>query len=165
MGLKLENYMPKLHIEYGRINYISELVKNFDARGYERITDTTLPEPDVMVVVTAIKIKNYQVYGGYPWYPYWGWGWGWYKSTNYYGYPGYGWGYPYYPSYVTSYETGTVVWDMFDPDNVDEEEEIIYVEWTGAINGVLGSSVSSTEDRITTGINQAFVQSPYIQSE
>ncbi len=144
---------------------IAELESNFQARGYERITDTTLPEPDFMVVVTALKVQNYQVYGGYPWYGGWGWGWGWYKSTNYYGYPGYGWGYPYYPSYVTSYETGTVIWDMFDPDNVDEEDEIIYVEWTGAINGVLGSSVSSTQDRITTGIEQAFRQSPYIQSE
>ena len=142
---------------------IDELESNFGARGYTRLTDTTGPEPDFMVVVTAIKVKNYNIYGGYPWYG--GWGWGWYKSTDYYGYPGYGWGYPYYPTYVTSYETGTVVWDLFEPDNVDEENEIIYVEWTGAINGVLGSSTSNTRDRISTGIEQAFRQSPYLQAE
>ena len=146
---------------------IDELERNFDARGYTRLfpEDSIGPPPNVSVVVSVIKVKNYQVYGGYPWYGGWGWGWGWYKSTNYYGYPGYGWGYPYYPTYVTSYETGTVKWDMFDPDNVDEEEEIIYVEWTGALNGVLGSSVSNTQTRITNGIDQAFRQSPYLQSE
>jgi len=145
---------------------IDALDRNLGARGYSRIADTTGPEPDVMILVSAIKIKNYQVYGGYP---YWGtgWGWGWYKSTNYWGYPGYGWGwgYPYYPTYVTSYETGTVIWDLFDPDNIDDEDKIISVEWTGAINGVLGSSVSNTKTRITDGIDQAFRQSPYIQSE
>ena len=62
---------------------------------------------------------------------------------------------------MTSYETGTVFWDMFDPDNVDTENEIIQVEWTGAINGVLGSS-SNNESRLTRGIEQAFEQSQYL---
>jgi len=149
---------------------LSELESNFEARGYVRLLpeDTlTHPEPpDLMVVITTIETTTTYIYGGYPWYGGWGYGWGWYyKSTKYYyGYPGYGWGYPYYPSYASSYTTGTVVWDMFDPDNVDDEGETIIVEWLGAINGLLGSSVSSTQDRIKTSINQAFTQSPYIQS-
>ncbi|MBC8490757.1 MAG: DUF4136 domain-containing protein [Bacteroidetes bacterium] len=135
---------------------ISELERNFDALGYERLdtNDIGSPEPDVAVVVTAIKVTYYNIYS-YPWYPGWGWG-----------YPDYGWGYPWYGgSYVTSYETGTVLWDMFDPDNVDKDNKIIYVEWMGAINGLLGTSKQNTKDRITRGINQAFEQSPYLRSE
>lgn len=145
---------------------ISELEKNFDALGYERLdtTDVGSSEPDVAVVVTAVKITYYDYYS-YPWYPGWGWGWYW-KGTDYWGYPGYGWGYPWYGGgYVTSYETGTVLWDMFDPDNVDKENEIINVEWMGAINGLLGTSKPDTKDRITRGINQAFEQSPYLRGE
>ena len=150
---------------------VSELERNFEDLGWERLLpeDSLEPAPDVMVLPTVIKVTNYQVWGGYPWYPGWGWGWGWYykssTETNYWGYPGYGWGYPYYPTYVTYYEVGTVLWDLVDPENIDEEGEVIYVEWTGAINGVVGSSVSSTKSRITNGIEQAFIQSPYLSGE
>jgi len=145
---------------------ISELARNFDALGYTRLTanDSTGPKPDVMVVVTVSQITNYNVYA-YPWYPGWGWGWYW-KDSDYYGYPGYGWGYPWYgTTYVTSYTVGTVLWDMFDPDKVDQDNEVINVQWTGAVNGVMGSSSVSTKERITDGINQAFQQSPYLQGE
>jgi hypothetical protein len=146
---------------------ISELEKHFEDRGYERLLpeDSTGPAPDVSVVIRAIEVTTTTIWAGYPWYPGWGYGWGWYKSTNYYGYPGYGWGYPYYPTYVTSYTTGTVSWSLFDPENVDDEGELLYIEWTGAINGLLGSSTSNTKTRISNTINQAFTQSPYIQSE
>lgn len=148
---------------------LNALANNFEARGYTRVqpADSTNPgpQPDFSVVITALETTTTTVYGGYPWYGGWGGGWYWKKKdTQYYGYPGYGWGYPYYPTYVTSYTTGTVVWDMFDPDNVDDDGEIIYVDWTGAINGLTGSSVSSTKSRIENNINQAFLQSTYIQS-
>jgi len=146
---------------------VSELERNFDALGWERIIveDPNNPgdPPDVAVVLTLVKVKNVQYYG-YPWYPGWGGGWYWYyKGTNYWGYPGYGWGYPWYGgSYVTSYETGTLVFDLFNPENIDEDDETVYVEWTGGLNGVLGSSTPNTKTRITNGIDQAFRQSPYL---
>lgn len=158
----------KVDTQYDK-TILQALESNFEARGYTRvIPDSTNPgpEPDFSVVVTALKTTTTTVYGGYPWYGGWGWGWYWKKKgTQYYGYPGYGWGYPYYPTYVTSYTTGTVVWDMFDPENVDEDNEIVNVDWTGAINGLAGSSASTTKDRIETNINQAFLQSTYIQSK
>lgn len=139
---------------------ISELERNFNALGYTRLYANDIAggaEPDVIVVVSAIKILNVDVYT-YPWYGGWCWG--------PYCYPGYGWYYPWYGySYVTAYETGTVLWDMFDPDNVDFENEIINVDWTGGINGVLGSSESSNQTRLTTGIDKAFKQSPYLVEE
>lgn len=137
----------------------AELRRNLENLGW--VEDTV--SPDEAIVVSAIKVTNYNIYT-MPWYP--GWGWGYWKSSDYWGYPGYGWGYPWYgSSYVTSYETGTVSWKMFDPDEVDESNEIIYVNWTGAINGVLGSSTSNTKSRITRGIDQAFKQSTYLQGE
>lgn len=132
---------------------LSELERNFEARGYVRIDTNDLnngEEPEVIVVASALRVDNYVIYGYYP-----GWCWGWYC------YPGYGW---YYPTYVSSYETGTVFWDMFDPANVDDDNKIIKVEWTGAVNGVLGSK-SNNESRLTKGIDQAFLQSPYLVSE
>jgi hypothetical protein len=139
---------------------INEMVRNFNALGWERLDSTSVIEPDVDIVVTVAEVTNYNVYS-YPWYPGWGWYW---KSSDYWGYPGYGWGYPWYGgSYVTSYSTGTIHWRLFDPDEIDENEETIYVEWEGALNGLLGSSSSSTQDRITRGINQAFTQSPYLK--
>ncbi len=144
---------------------LNEMQRNFDALGWERLDSTnagTNP-PDVNVVLTIAEVTNYNVYS-YPWYGGWGWGYYW-KSTNYWGYPGYGWGYPYYGgSYVTSYTTGTIHWRMFDPEKTDEENEIIYVEWEGALNGLLGTTSSTTKDRITTGLNQAFKQSPYLSN-
>lgn len=143
---------------------LSELERQFNALGLTRLdsTDAGGPEPDVAVVVTVVETTNYYAYS-YPWYPGWGWGWYW-KDSDYWGYPGYGWGYPWYggPTYVSSYSVGTIAWDLFDPNNVDEENEVVYVEWTGVLNGMLGTSSSTTEDRISGGIRQAFEQSPYL---
>lgn len=145
---------------------IGEMERNFEALGWERVDSLFQGTPDVAVTLSIIKVQNYNIYT-IPWYPGWGWGWYWKSSdeANYWGYPGYGWGYPYYPTYVTSYQTGTVVWYLFDPDNVDDDNEIIYLDWQGAVNGVLGSSVSSTKSRVTNGLDQAFRQSPYLQGE
>ena len=54
---------------------------------------------------------------------------------------------------------------MVDPDNVDEDNEVVYLEWMGAVNGVVGSSISTTKDRVTRGLDQAFRQSPYLKGE
>lgn len=140
---------------------IDELERNFDALGYDRLdtNDINAGEvPDVDIVVTIALITVTNIYYD-PWYPGWGWGWG--------GYPGYGWGYPWYGggTYVSSYETGTIYWLMFDPDDVDEDGEIINLNWEGVINGLLGTKVANTQSRITTGIDQAFKQSPYLLGE
>lgn len=147
---------------------LSELERNLDAMGWERLAPTDSlnpgPEPDVSVVVSAIEVENYS-YWYMPWYPGWGWGWYWKSASEstYYGYPGYGWYPPYYGTgYVTSYSTGTVAWNLFDPRLVDEDSEEINVQWLGAINGLLGTSTSTTQSRVSNAINQAFNQSQYL---
>ena len=143
---------------------ISELARNFDGLGYTRLdsVDENSP-PDVIVFVNAIRVTNYNIYS-YPWYPGWGypgygWGYPWYGG-------GYGWGYPWYGgTSVTSYETGTVFWDYFDPKNYDAENEVLYTSWRGAINGLLSSNKTNTNTRISRGIDQTFLQSPYLRGE
>lgn len=146
---------------------IGEMERNFEALGWVRVDSLFEGKPDLAVTLSIIKVQNYNIYT-IPWYPGWGWGWYWKSSddVNYWGYPGYGWGYPWYGgTYVTSYETGTVVWYTFDPDNVDEDNEVIYLDWQGAVNGVVGSSTSTTKDRVSKGIDQGFRQSPYLSGE
>jgi hypothetical protein len=110
----------------------------------------------LVIVPSGIISKNVSVYY---WYPYPGYGWGW-------GYPGYGWGYPgYYPPvpYYSSYTTGTLRMEMFNPNDIRvvKGDTINPVYWTAGINGILSSN---TTTRITSTIDQAFKQSPYLQS-
>jgi hypothetical protein len=106
--------------------------------------------------------KNYSVYYYYPYY-YYGWGWGWYyKNTDYYWWGGY---YPPYwgGSYVTSYTVGTIILNMHDVKDATPETDSIPNLWVGALNGVMGSSASTTKNRLEYNINQAFKQSEYLK--
>jgi hypothetical protein len=55
---------------------------------------------------------------------------------------------------------------MGDPaDFLNFNEDIeANVAWLGALDGLLSSSTSTNVQGVTNGINQAFTQSPYIQS-
>ncbi len=151
---------------------ISLIEQNLAAYGYTRVTDTAAPIPDVKVTAAAITIKTVTIGWWYPYYPGWGWGWGYWKkgpsSTNYYypGYPGYyppgyWWGYPYYSSYTT----GTVLMEMANPLDyiVVDGDTVTPIYWTGAVNGVLGTTSSNTA-RLEAGINKAFELSPEIKT-
>ena len=80
-----------------------------------------------------------------------------------------GWCWYYPPGWYPvgySYNTGTVLMQMGDPDdflNFGEDIEAD-VAWFGALDGLLSSSSTTNAQSITNGINQAFAQSPYIQS-
>jgi hypothetical protein len=136
---------------------LSDIARNMESRGYTRVTDeNTTQTPELVIVPSGIISKNVSVYY---WYPYPGYGWGW-------GYPGYGWGYPgYYPPvpYYSSYTTGTLRMEMFNPNDIRvvKGDTINPVYWTAGINGILSSN---TTTRITSTIDQAFKQSPYLQS-
>ncbi len=142
---------------------ILKLVKqNMNDYGYDSVVDPQNNPPDVTITVSAMATTNTYVYYYYPYY-YWDWGWGWYyKNTDYYGW---GWYYPPYwgGGYVTSYTTGTLVMNMHDVRNATPQTDSIPTIWTGDINGLLGSSASTTESRLNYNINKAFEQSPYLK--
>ena len=135
------------------------IANNMQAYGYTRVTGTVASgtKPDVVVLVGGITVDNYSVW--YPYYPWWGY-WGWWGGWGWWGYgPGYAPIYPPVPA-VTSYTTGTLVISMVDPAAVASMNQIP-VPWTAAVNGIItGASVSS---RLTSAINQAFIQSPYLK--
>jgi hypothetical protein len=142
---------------------LSTIATNMAASGYTRITDEAQGKPDVVVLVGAFTSTTVSIGWWYPYYPGWGWG----------GYPGWGWGggggyYPpgYYPPYPTysSYTTGSVVFDMTNPDDYDviNGDTLARVYWNAGIQGVLNGG--NADNRIKKGINQAFTQSPEIKT-
>jgi hypothetical protein len=156
---------------------LATVASNMASYGWTRVEYAPdVPEPDVMIAVSAIITTNYTVGWWYPYYPGWGWGWGWgwYKEgsaergTDYWyggwgGYypPGYGWGYvPYYSSYTT----GTLLMEMTNPEDyrVINNDTVNPIYWAGGLNGILGSTTTNTA-RVESGIDQAFEQSPYLK--
>lgn len=133
--------------------------------GFEEETNPEV-NSDVAITVSALT-STHEVY---MWYPYWGWYWGYggvypyagkgtlkiTSVTPYYYYP---W-YPYSSSY--SYQSGSVLMEMVDVVRVDPNVEKIPVIWAGIVNGVLESSQSGVKNRLSKGIDQCFVQSPYL---
>jgi hypothetical protein len=109
------------------------------------------------IILLPSAFKNTNVYYYYDW-SYWGW-----YYPGYY--PGYGWGYPGYGypyPVATSYQTGTLFMQMTYKAGI--EASSVPVVWTGVINGLLNTgSSSSVSSRITSTINQAFTQSPYLK--
>jgi len=103
--------------------------------------------PDVLLAPVGVQLTTtvYWGYGGY-----WDW---WYGGW-------YGWYYPY--PVTTSYSTGSLIVNMLDndPDNegVDGSKPAV---WTFIVNGVLSSGSADFTQRVTKGVDQAFIQSPY----
>ena len=133
---------------------ISEITAQMIGYGYTLENDPETNPPD-LVLVAGITITKWTGYSpGYPYYPGYGWG-PWYPYYPWY--PGWGGGYSY------SYDTGTIITDMFDYATLDEESGDIDIIWTGGMNGILSSSGSYNAERVQDGIRQAFDQSPYLK--
>ena len=131
---------------------------NMTALGYTREPDPEQNGSDLFLTVSAIGTSE----TGYWYSSDWWYLWGWYPGWGYY--PGYGpgWGYYYPPGFVGSVtvEQGTVILTLTDPNAPQSADQLIPVLWSGAIRGLLHGG--AVEARITSGINQAFTQSPYL---
>lgn len=138
--------------------------ENMNSRGYTRIdsAQAVVTPPDLVVIASTIGIKN----SGTVWMPPPGW-WGGYYPGGVWG-PGYGWWYPpgwwggYPVSY--SYSTGTVIILMADEETSGEGdlEDLVALEWNVVIDGLLSGVIDASS--IDKKIDQAFTQSPYLQS-
>jgi len=139
---------------------LQQIESNFASRGYDRLNPTdTITIPDFVITVSVIGLENSGV-GWIPSYPCY---WGCYYPYYYPYYPPY-WG-GYYYSY--SYTTGTVITNWWDPQIASvptEPGEAQPVHWMGIFNGLLSSSKADMATRISGSVDQAFKQSPYIQS-
>lgn len=125
------------------------------------ISDGTTPDVEA-VYSPSIKLTRETVgvvYPGYPWYP--GWGGGWW---------GPGWGGCYYCGYPPTvsyqqYDVGSVILDLVDVrkfvNSVPPDE--ITPSWVAINRGLISSNSSFNAERVVTGINKAFEQSPYLK--
>lgn len=125
------------------------------ARGWTDLTGDMTARPDVLVLTAATsRIQTGVVY------------------TDWYG----AWGYlPYWSPVVTdawswtapdgavpyAFPAGTLLVTMIDLRAQREDERAIPLLWAAAIDGVI-SGAGPTADRAQVGIDQAFVQSPYL---
>ena len=135
---------------------LSLIQQNLDNYGWTRIaTNDTTQTPDVVVISYAWMVTTTSVGWWWPgWgYPGWGW-WGWWG----------GWYAPAFPPVpvVSQSSTGTVLTDMINPNDYEVigTDTVGRIYWEGGLHGVLtGTSVNS---RLTSGINQQYIQSPYL---
>jgi len=127
-------------IEIGSPPYDDDVMNRIDqnmtALGF------TMADSSTADVVVGAAVATATWTGGSCYPGYWGW----------YGYPGWGWCYP-----VTyTYETGTLIIVMWDRTQGSNQEAL----WVAGMNGLIQGSVATS--RITSAIDQAFNQSPYL---
>jgi hypothetical protein len=154
IALKTSNPLDSLWFDSDAKQLVDAVKTNMDARGYTMVTSNH-GHPDLGLGLTVIEDLNIGVV-----YPGWWWG---YWGGCYWGYCGYP---PYYPwyggAYVYSIPTGTIILDMIDLKDAGADGKLT-VPWGSVMSGGLGN----TNDDLQLGvqaINQAFEQSPYIQS-
>ena len=134
------------------------VANNMTAAGYTREMDPEVNGADLIMLVGAIATEQTEYWVYQDWWSYWGW----YPGWGYGGYPGYGAGYGWYypPTYVgsTSFEQASIVLTLIDPTKGDGDA--VPVVWSGVIRGLLNYGGEAA--RITSAVNKAFTQSPYL---
>ena len=132
---------------------LARIRAKFIAAGWIDVTGLQGVRPDVVVLTSALAQEHTgTVYDA--WWGSWGYWPGWptaYGSDWIWGVPG--------TEFEFTYFTGTLIITMLDVNDADATQRRIPALWLAAINGVL---TSSAVDGALNGINQAFVQSPYL---
>jgi hypothetical protein len=146
--------------EYSQSNNALALIQqvrvNMENLGYIYTPDN--PDADLGIQMTfVIKTERYVKYYNDPYwwldYPgYWPSGY-WGNWTGFY--------YPYPVSYT--YTTNALITDMVDLTGDQRDgSEPLEVVWTSYIGGPAGYSVQNDVNRLKVAVDQAFVQSPYL---
>jgi hypothetical protein len=137
---------------------LAQAADRLQGYGYERmpideVDENNLPSVFVIVTVSATERTSATV-----WWPWWGWG-GWWPGWG----PGWGPGYP--AVSVTRWNQGTLEITMIDPEDTEPDQQIFNVQWDATLSGVLSSANGPINtDRVDRGIQQAFDQSTYLQT-
>jgi hypothetical protein len=132
---------------------LDRITTDMIGRGFTQVAPTA--HPDLGINVTAIKNTTTTVYS-----PGWYWGYPGYYPSGWWGYPGYGYGYPYYPTYITSYSTGTVIIDLVDFKTATNNT--VMVRWNAYIRGLLTGT--QTQPVVLSSVDQAFTQTPSLKT-
>jgi hypothetical protein len=143
-------------------SYDSEILAQIAARmqgyGYQRIPIEQVDESNLPSVLLIVSVLATERTSTSVWWPWWGWG-GWWPGWG----PGWGPGYPVVSQ--VRWNQGTLEITMIDPEDTDPGQEIFNVQWDATLSGVLSTSSGPINtDRIDRGIQQAFDQSPYLDT-
>jgi len=140
-GNLVEGEDPEFVKEPYNTQILTKIQANMTALGWTKVED---PEDADLVLFPAVWTNTTVYY----WYDYWCW--------YYPYYCGWGWGYP----SVSSYTTGTLVMTLVaDGDDYIEPTRV----WTAACNGLLSGAYNTS--RVNDAIDQAFEQSPYLDTK
>jgi hypothetical protein len=145
-GKIIEGQEPDFVSDLYAPSILAAVRQNMKSMGWTEVSE--LSNPDVIILPSAISTTNNI------WY-YESWYWGWYYPYSYWG-----WYYP-YPIYGGSYTSGSLFVQITYPDGITAADNIPVV-WSCVFNGLLEGSTESVNQRITSGVNQAFQQSPYL---
>ncbi len=142
-GDLVEGEDPQFVKEPYNTQMLQKIESNMTALGWTKVND---PANADLVLFPAVWTNTTVYY----WYDYWCWYYYWYCGW------GGGWGYP----SVSSFTTGTLVMslvasgdDYVDPTSV----------WSAAVNGLLSGAYNT--NRVNKAIDQAFEQSPYLNTK
>ena len=152
ISIKTTNPNDSLWFDAAATQLVNAVKENMSSRGYTLVPKGS--KPDLGLGLYAVKDLNVGVY-----YPGWWYGWGYWGGCywGYCGYPPY-YGYP----VVYSIPTGTMILDMLDLKNASEDQ-VLLSPWSSIMSGGLGNTSNDLALGVEA-INQAFTQSPYIQS-
>jgi len=137
---------------------LSQIAANMEALGYVEVSDPRHTTPDVVLLVGALAVVQ-TAYFDYDWWPSWGWG---YAPDWDCCEPESGWAYPWEPDVSVSYGVGTLLIAMTDPGRLVNEYDTPLL-WMVGINGLLVGSDANLRTRVTSAIDEAFHQSPYLR--
>lgn len=142
-GNLVEGEDPEFVKEPQATQMLQKMETNMTALGWVKVED---PANADLVFFPAVWTNTTIYY----WYDYWCW--------YYPYYCGWGWGW-YYPS-VSAITTGTLVMTLVaDGDEFVEPHRV----WTGIANGLVSGAYNTT--RVNQAIDQAFEQSPYLNTK
>ena len=132
---------------------IAAVVSQMNSRGYQQVDKTA--DPDLVFNMTATENLNIVYYPGYGYgywdCYYWGWNCGW-------------WYYPTYPT-VSTYKSGSLVIDMVDRRHaIDGDLGYLPIPWTSIVYALSSSDPNFNVSKALKGIDAAFAQSPYLQT-
>lgn len=140
-GNLAEGEEPEFVQEPYNTEILNRIEKNMTDLGWTKVDS---PENADLALMPAVWTNTTVVY----WYDYWCW--------YYYYYCGWGYYYPYY----TTYTTGTMVMALVASGPGYVEPSGV---WTAAINGLLSGAYEV--NRVNDAIDQAFKQSPYLDTK
>lgn len=116
----------------------------------------TDPVPDAEALYApSVLLRNRHVTVIHPGIPWWGGGWGW----------GGWWGFPPTISTIT-FEVGSILIEMFDTRKIPPGGPIpsnFTASWLAVLRGLLANNPATNNSRVVSGVQQAFLQSPYLK--